>query len=142
MTVSDLPALNASLNATAAVLLTAGYVFIKQKRVMPHRLCMVSAFGVSVIFLITYVAHKILVRGVHTPFGGEGFLRTFYYTMLTSHIILAIVIVPLVGWSRAPRRLSSVVLPLPDGPTMATASAAPTVRSSSRSTATGPAGLS
>lgn len=96
MTVSDLPALNASLNATAAVLLTAGYVLIKQKRVMPHRICMVSAFGVSVIFLITYVAHKILVQGVHTPFGGEGFIRTFYYTMLTSHIILAIVIVPLV----------------------------------------------
>ena len=46
-------------------------------------------------FLVTYVIHKILVRGVHTPFGGEGFWRPLYYGMLISHIILAIVIVPL-----------------------------------------------
>jgi uncharacterized membrane protein YozB (DUF420 family) len=57
---------------------------------------MVSAFVVSCIFLVTYVLHKILMRGVHTPFGGEGVIRTIYYTMLISHIILAIVIVPLV----------------------------------------------
>ena len=57
---------------------------------------MVSAFVVSCVFLVTYVLHKILMRGVHTPFGGEGAIRTIYYTMLISHIILAIVIVPLV----------------------------------------------
>ena len=57
---------------------------------------MVSAFVVSCVFLVTYVIHKILMRGVHTPFGGEGVIRTIYYTMLISHIILAIVIVPLV----------------------------------------------
>jgi uncharacterized membrane protein YozB (DUF420 family) len=57
---------------------------------------MVGAFSVSCVFLITYVLHKILVQGVHTPFGGEGPWKTFYYGMLISHIILAIVIVPLI----------------------------------------------
>jgi uncharacterized membrane protein YozB (DUF420 family) len=57
---------------------------------------MIAAFVTSCVFLICYVLHKILVRGVHTPFGGEGAVRTFYYAMLISHIILAIVIVPLI----------------------------------------------
>lgn len=96
MSVSDLPALNASLNGLATLLLTVGFILIKQRRILAHRVCMVSAFSVSIVFLITYVLHKILVFGVHTPFGGEGLIRTVYYTMLISHIILAIVIVPLV----------------------------------------------
>ncbi len=96
MSVSDLPALNASLNGVAAILLTVGFLLIKNGRMRAHRVCMLSAFGVSMVFLCTYVLHKILVKGVHTPFGGEGFIRTFYYGMLISHIILAIVIVPLV----------------------------------------------
>lgn len=96
MSVSDLPALNAGLNALATVLLLTGFVAIKSDRKILHRNCMASAFVVSCVFLITYVTHKILVHGIHTPFGGTGVLRTFYYGMLTSHIILAIVIVPLV----------------------------------------------
>ena len=96
MSVSDLPALNAGLNGLATVLLTAGFILIKSGKPTAHRACMRSAFGVSVVFLITYVLHKILVRGVHTPFGGEGAIRNIYYGMLFSHIILAIVIVPLV----------------------------------------------
>jgi putative membrane protein len=96
MSVGDLPAVNASLNALATILLTAGFIFIKQGRITAHRTCMVTAFTVSCLFLITYVTHKILIRGMHTPFGGDGVIRTIYYTMLTSHIILAIVIVPLV----------------------------------------------
>ena len=96
MTVSDLPALNATLNAISTCLLTAGFVFIKRGQIHSHRACMVSAFGVSMVFLATYVLHKVLVRGVHTPFGGEGFVRAFYYAMLFSHILLAMVIVPLV----------------------------------------------
>lgn len=96
MSVSDLPALNAGLNGLATVLLTIGFVLIKQGRMAAHRACMLSAFGVSAVFLVTYVLHKILVRGVHTPFGGEGAIRTVYYVMLFSHIVLAIVIVPLV----------------------------------------------
>jgi uncharacterized membrane protein YozB (DUF420 family) len=96
MSVSDLPAINAGLNGLATVLLTVGFILIKQGRMAAHRACMLSAFGVSAVFLVTYVLHKVLVRGVHTPFGGEGAMRTIYYAMLISHIILAIVIVPLV----------------------------------------------
>ena len=57
---------------------------------------MISAFATSVVFLVCYVAHKVLVRGVHTPFGGEGAIRMIYYGMLISHIVLAIAIVPMV----------------------------------------------
>jgi len=96
MTVSDLPAINASLNAIATVLLLSGYACIKTDRKIAHRNCMASAFVVSCVFLTTYVIHKILVHGIHTPFGGTGMIRTFYYGMLTSHILLAIVIVPLI----------------------------------------------
>jgi putative membrane protein len=96
MTVSDLPALNASLNALSTVFLTFGYIFIKQQKRDAHRNCMVAAVITSAVFLVCYVLHKILVRGVHTPFGGEGPIRTFYYLMLISHILLAMAIVPLV----------------------------------------------
>ncbi len=96
MSVSDLPALNAGLNAISTLLLLAGFIFIKSENKIAHRNCMVGAFSVSCVFLITYVLHKILVKGVHTPFGGEGFLKPLYYGMLISHIILAIVIVPLI----------------------------------------------
>jgi uncharacterized membrane protein YozB (DUF420 family) len=96
MSVSDLPALNAGLNAISTLLLLAGFIFIKSENKIAHRNCMVGAFSVSSVFLISYVLHKILVKGIHTPFGGEGFWKTFYYGMLISHIILAIVIVPLI----------------------------------------------
>ena len=90
MTVQDIPALNASLNALATVLISIGFVLIKTGRKEAHRKVMTTAMVVSAIFLIGYVMHKILIRGVHTPFGGEGFIRGVYYTMLISHIILAI----------------------------------------------------
>jgi uncharacterized membrane protein YozB (DUF420 family) len=96
MSVSDLPALNAGLNSLATILLLAGFIFIKNERKSAHRFCMLGAFFVSCVFLVTYVLHKILVQGVHTPFGGEGFWKTFYYGMLISHVILAMVIVPLI----------------------------------------------
>ena len=92
----SLPTLNACLNGTATILLTAGFIFIKIGREKSHRACMVSAFAVSVIFLFFYVLHKWLVQGVHTPFDGEGAWRSIYYTMLVTHIVLAILIVPLV----------------------------------------------
>ena len=92
----SLPTLNACLNAMATILLTTGFIYIKTGREKAHRNCMVSAFGVSIIFLFFYVLHKWLVQGVHTPFGGEGTWRSIYYTMLVTHIILAILIVPLV----------------------------------------------
>ena len=96
MTWSDVPALNATLNSIATVLLVAGYVAIRGGHRRAHQVCMVSAFCVSVVFLVGYVAHKVAVKGVHTPFPGEGLWRSAYYAMLISHIILAIAIVPLV----------------------------------------------
>ncbi len=96
MTLHDIPALNASLNALATALMTAGFVFIHRGNRDAHRRCMLGAGAVSALFLVGYVAHKILVRGVHTPFGGEGAIRTVYYAMLISHIILAISIAYLV----------------------------------------------
>lgn len=96
MTLQDIPAFNAVLNATATVLMTIGFIFIKQGKKEAHRAMMLSAGAVSAVFLVGYVAHKIMMRGLHTPFGGEGFIRTVYYTMLISHIILAIAIAYLV----------------------------------------------
>ena len=92
----SLPTLNAFLNGTATILLTLGFVFIKSGKELAHRRCMISAFTVSVVFLFFYLLHKWLVQGVHTPFEGEGLWRTFYYVMLISHILLAMLIVPLV----------------------------------------------
>lgn len=96
MSVSDVPAINALLNATATVLICAGYVFIRRNRQEAHRACMMAALITSCLFLVGYVGHKIAVHGVHTPFGGAGAIRTIYYTMLATHVVLAMVIVPLV----------------------------------------------
>ena len=93
---SILPPINATLNGIATVLLTLGFIFIKSGNRKAHKTCMISAFATSVVFLVCYVAHKVLVRGVHTPFGGEGAIRMIYYGMLISHIVLAIAIVPMV----------------------------------------------
>jgi len=96
MTIQDIPPLNATLNAVSTVLLTLGFVFIKRGNRGAHRKCMLSAGTVLAVFLIGYVTHKVLIHGMHTPFGGEGAIRTVYYTMLISHIILAIAIAYLV----------------------------------------------
>ncbi len=96
MTVQDIPALNAALNALATLLMTFGFIFIWTGRKEAHRKAMLSAGAVSAVFLIGYVLHKILVRGVHTPFGGEGAIRTVYFVMLLTHIVLAIAIAYLV----------------------------------------------
>ena len=96
MTVQDIPTLNAVLNGIATLLILAGFVLIKQGKREAHRAAMLSAGAVSAVFLVGYVAHKILVRGVHTPFGGTGAIATVYYTMLISHILLAIAIAYLV----------------------------------------------
>lgn len=96
MSVQDIPALNAVLNALATVLMSFGFAFILRRRIDAHRRCMLAAGVVSAVFLVGYVAHKILVRGVHTPFGGEGPIRTVYFVMLVTHIVLAIAIAFLV----------------------------------------------
>ena len=91
-----LPSINAALNGCATLFLSAGFVCIKTGHERFHRNCMLGAFVVSIIFLVFYVLHKILVQGVHTPFEGEGIWRGIYYSMLISHILLAMAIVPLV----------------------------------------------
>lgn len=96
MSISDLPAVNATLNALSTVLLTAGFVCIKSGRRDAHRRCMVAAFCVSAVFLVGYVANRVIARSAHTQFGGEGVIAWFYYVMLASHVLLAMAIVPLV----------------------------------------------
>lgn len=94
MTISDLPALNATLNATAATLLVIGYILIRRGRVQQHRLVMLAAFTVSTLFLMSYVIYHANIGS--RPFPGTGSIRTFYLTILFTHIVLAIVIVPMV----------------------------------------------
>jgi putative membrane protein len=90
MTIQDIPTLNAALNATATVLITLGFVFIKQGKRETHRACMLTAGVVSALFLVGYVTYHYLQRGLHTPFGGEGAaLRALYLTILWTHIPLA-----------------------------------------------------
>ncbi len=96
MSLRDIPAINASLNGLATVLITLGFILIKTGRREAHRKAMTAAMVVSAVFLVGYVTHKALIRGVHTPFGGEGAIRTVYYVMLTSHIVLAMAIAYLV----------------------------------------------
>ena len=88
------PAWNAILNGASAVLVTTGYVMIREKRVLAHKACMLAATATSTAFLISYVDYH-LHAGVHR-FPGMGVAREAYFTMLTSHTILAIVIVPMV----------------------------------------------
>ena len=93
--VAVFPAVNASLNALAGVFLVIAYVLIKQKRIDAHRRFMLAACTTSVLFLISYVTYHALRGGVVTKFAGTGAIRTLYLTILTSHTILAVVILPL-----------------------------------------------
>lgn len=93
MTLSDLPALNASLNATAAVLLVIGYTFIRNGRIRQHRAVMISAFTVSSLFLISYVVYHANVGS--KPFQRHGPIRVVYFTILLTHVVLAAAVVPL-----------------------------------------------
>lgn len=93
-TLKILPALNASLNFTTAILLLVGHRFIQLKKIRSHRICMIAAFVLSSLFLISYVIYHSLSQP--TLFGGEGAIRYVYFFILISHIILAAAIVPLV----------------------------------------------
>jgi len=90
-----LPHLNACLNASSAVLLFAGYSFIRKGNVAAHRACQTSALIVSSLFLVSYLTYHYY-HGT-TRFQGTGLSRPIYFTVLTSHTILAIVIVPLIA---------------------------------------------
>lgn len=87
-----LPAVNATLNGIATLLLVTGFILIKQGNREAHRKVMLAAFATSVLFLISYVTYHSLRGGMNTPFGGEGAVRTIYYIILFSHIALAAVV--------------------------------------------------
>jgi len=105
---SSLPALNASLNATAGVLLCAGLWFVKRRRLKAHERCMLAASVVSAAFLVSYVYYHFVVQPVLGPtrYNGTGFWKGAYLAMLASHVLLAVVNVPLVAMTlwRASRR--------------------------------------
>lgn len=91
--VSDLPTLNASLNALCTVLLVVAYVHIRSGRIEQHRKTMLAAFATSVLFLISYVTYHAQVGS--KPYPGTGMLRTVYFSILIPHVILAAAVVPL-----------------------------------------------
>jgi uncharacterized membrane protein YozB (DUF420 family) len=119
MAVTDLPALNATLNAISFILLVTGYVFIRRKQWRKHRACMIAALVTSALFLTSYVIYHAQVGSV--PFKGTGWIRTVYFAVLIPHVILAAAIVPpvLITVSRAlsakydkHRRIARWTLPL------------------------------
>ena len=91
--ISDLPTVNATLNTISGILLTVGYVFIRQRKIAAHKKCMLAAFAVSVLFLISYVIYH--ANAGSKSFTQQGWVRPVYFTILISHIILAFAIVPL-----------------------------------------------
>lgn len=89
------PPLNASLNALSGVLLLIAYVFIRRRNIAMHRRFMLGACAASVAFLVCYVTYHSLRGGVVTRFAGTGGWRALYLAILTSHTILAVIILPL-----------------------------------------------
>ena len=93
MELSSLPTLNAVLNSTSAILLITGYVLIRRRRVTQHRVCMLAAFASSTLFLISYLVYHANVGSV--AFTGQGSVRVIYLSILISHVVLAVMILPL-----------------------------------------------
>lgn len=119
MTVRDLPALNAALNASSALLLLLGYRAIRAGRKEAHRRFMLAALASSGLFLASYLAYHFQVGSVR--FTGQGLVRWVYFGVLLTHTVLAVVIVPLVFVTliralreRFPehRRIARLTLPL------------------------------
>jgi putative membrane protein len=119
MHASDLPALNAILNSTSAVLLVLGYRFIRRGNRGAHRFSMLAAVAVSALFLVSYLVYHAEVGSV--PFRGQGWIRPIYFTVLATHVVLAAVILPfvlavlrraLLARFEAHRRLARWVLPV------------------------------
>jgi uncharacterized membrane protein YozB (DUF420 family) len=119
VTLRDLPTLNAVLNATSACLLALGYVLIRRGRRQAHENVMQAALACSALFLVSYLVYHAQVGSVR--FQGQGPIRTVYFSILISHTILAVVIVPLVivtfvrakrGRFERHRAIARVTLPL------------------------------
>jgi uncharacterized membrane protein YozB (DUF420 family) len=119
LAVHPLATTNAVLNALATVLLVAGWVFIARGQWKAHRAAMIAAFAVSAVFLVCYLTYHYLVG--HVPFRGQGPVRTVYFAILITHIILA-VFVPILAlrmfflaWKgrwEAHRRLGKITMPI------------------------------
>jgi uncharacterized membrane protein YozB (DUF420 family) len=114
-----LATINAVLNTIATLLLVAGWVFIRQGNWRSHRAAMIAAFAVSTIFLACYLTYHYLVG--HVPFRGQGPIRTVYFAILISHILLAVTVPILAIWMfvlafrgrwEAHRRLGRITLPI------------------------------
>lgn len=102
MNLSFLPHVNAALNGLACVFLVIGLFQIKSGHVTTHRNCMIAAAAASGLFLVCYSIHYVwrasVVGGSHTPYHGAGGMKTFYYTVLLSHISLAVTVPVLAVW--------------------------------------------
>jgi uncharacterized membrane protein YozB (DUF420 family) len=93
MSVTDLPAVNATLNAMSGILLLIAYAHIRARRIQQHRRFMIAAFVTSSLFLVCYLAYHAQVGSV--PFTRQGFVRPLYFTILITHVTLAATVVPL-----------------------------------------------
>ena len=105
MSLAVLPTLNAILNATSALLLLTGFFFIRAKQISRHAVFMLAALSVSALFLVSYLTYHAHVGSV--PFRGTGWARPVYFTILITHTMLAIVIVP--RWSMSTNRTLWVI---------------------------------
>jgi putative membrane protein len=114
-----LPAVNASLNASSAVLLASGWIAIRRRRVRLHRVSMVAAFAASTMFLVSYLTYHF-VHG-DTKYQGTGAIRAIYFFILATHVILSMAVVPMALAAfyfafrrqfRRHRRLTRVALPI------------------------------
>ena len=119
MTLGDLPAVDAALNASAAILISAGFLCIRRRRIAAHKACMLSAVAVSAAFLVCYLVYHAHVGSV--MYRGTGWARPLYFAILVSHTTLAVAIVPMVlltlrhalkGRLDRHRRLARWTLPL------------------------------
>jgi len=93
ITIQDLPAVNAALNALSGLLLLAGYTLIRARRIEQHRKCMIAAFATSALFLVCYVVYHAQVGSV--KFTRQGFVRPLYFGILITHVTLAAAVLPL-----------------------------------------------
>ncbi|HSH38040.1 MAG TPA: DUF420 domain-containing protein [Chthoniobacterales bacterium] len=96
MSISDLPALNATLNFISTIFISAGWYLSRRGFWRQHIACMIAAVITSAAFLVSYVTYHYARGGEVTTFAGQGIVRPIYYTILISHILLAFTILPMV----------------------------------------------
>ena len=95
MKVSDLPAVNAALNSLSTIFLVAGYLFVRRENKSAHQKCMLAAFVTSAVFLACYLYYHFTVEAV-THFTEPGWFKPIYLTLLATHVVLAIAMLPFI----------------------------------------------